>query len=1219
MRGVIVLNLKKIELHGFKSFADKTEIPFESNVTGIVGPNGCGKSNVIDAVRWVLGEQAPKTLRVTKMPDLIFNGTTNRLSLSYCEVSLYLDNEDRRYNVDFDEVVITRKLVRGGEGEYFINRQRCRHKDIIDLFRDTGIGREGYSIIGQGKIDEILSNSPEGRRKIFEEAAGISRQKARKVETERKLERARLDMSRINDILQEVGASLGPLEKEASDACKVKALREKLKYLEVAYFLYQCDNSADTRDRIRAKLKKINDDLSLQTTELDRLNHDYNVTMMGIENGTKYSNMIRDQITELLVAAEKAQGDGRALGKDIDYINQDNFNISEGRKINKVKLEEKAKLIEEKFNLSVEKSKELSLKEIESEEVTKEYNKISYSVEQQEKTLELSNEMFVDRLSKNAEIDKDVAALELERKLLVDGLSTDREEYEDKKSLSSKVSKLRDNFVNEKASLEKEKSEKVQELSLANENKSNAENEFKEMQQRKTFLQQRVQNYEFKKSVIEENINSYNDYDGSIQNLMSYAKDHPEVEDKIIATVAEIITVPKDLQVAIEIALGKSIQNIITKNEYDASDLMKVLRNNNLGRATFLPMTTIKYNDLPREYERALDEDGVVGVASELIRYDSKYANIISNLLGRTVIVEDQDTAIRVSKKYGYSFRSITLEGDLYSPSGALTGGSVSKGTARILSRENEKEDIIKKIRQAKKDLELISADIKDREEELKELTSAVSVISSRIAKLDIEITKVEGDISKCDRELDFYQSEMKKLFAGNEGSLQRLEEIEKLLKEAGKNKESISSDKTTSDDYINDLRNKLFEDRQQREILNKQVTAVMMEVTALKNEVESLEKEIVGLKAECKIIEQELLDFDVREKYNNGRLERLKKDLETLVSNSKEQAQIDELKKQLNELEEEKDRMNALVKELDQKRIEQNDLVNKTKEKAIREEANLEMVDTQIAAMSQRMEENYGYDLDMSKAYFETVDPSSIDVEFVPDKANTEINSIRRKIERFGPINELAEEKFREESDRYNDLNNQFNDVQKAEQDLVQIINELTAEMVEKFTASFNIINENFNEVFKELFGGGRAKMELEKGVNVLEAGIEIMAEPPGKKLSNLAPLSGGERALTAIAILFAIIKLNPMPFSILDEIEAALDETNARLFAQYLNKFSKHTQFIVVTHRKPTMQLCNTLFGVTMQEKGVSKTVRVKLEEAEKHAEIKKNKDDQPKQEAN
>ena len=1209
------MNLKKIELHGFKSFADKTEIPFESNVTGIVGPNGCGKSNVIDAVRWVLGEQAPKTLRVTKMPDLIFNGTTNRLSLSYCEVSLYLDNEDRRYNVDFDEVVITRKLVRGGEGEYFINRERCRHKDIIDLFRDTGIGREGYSIIGQGKIDEILSNSPEGRRKIFEEAAGISRQKARKVETERKLERARLDMSRINDILQEVSSSLGPLEKEASDACKVKALREKLKYLEVAYFLHQCDNSADTRERIRQRLRKIGEELSEQTKELDRLNHDYNVTMMGMENGIKYSEMLHNQITDLMVAAEKALGEGRALGKDIEYAKQDNVAIAENRKENQIKLSEKAKLIEEKYNLSVEKSNELKLKEMESEDLNKEYTRISLSVDQQEKAIEASNEMFVDRLSRNAEIDKDVAALKLEQKLLLDGLSSNKDEYEDKKALSLKVSKIKEQFQQEKDLFEKEKTEKMEELRLANINKKNADDELKELQNKVIYLETRIKNSTFKKELIEENINNYNDYDGSIQNLMAYAKEHPEVKDKIIATVAEVISVPKDLQLAIEIALGKSIQNIITKNEYDASDLMKVLRNNNLGRATFLPMTTMKYNDLSKEQERALDEDGVVGVASELIRYDSKYNNIFSNLLGKTVIVEDQETAIRISKKYGYSFRSITLEGDVYSASGALTGGAAGKVGGKILARESEKEYFIKEIRKAQKDLELISEDIKDREVECKELANAVNVISSRLTKLDIEITRLDGDISKCDREIDFYQSDMKKLFAGNEGSLTRLEEIEKLLKEADKHKENISSDKTSTDDYITELKNKYYEDKQLRESLNKQVTDVMMEVTALKNEIDLLTKEVASLKTECKILEQELVDLDVREKFNNGRLERLNRELEKVVSNSKEQTQINELKTKLAELEVERSRMNDLVKELDQKRIEQNDLVNKTKAKEVREEANLEMVDTQIAALSQRMEENYGYDLDKAKDYFVTVDPSSLEIEFIPEKANSEISSIRKKIERFGPINELAEEKFREETERFEDLNKQFTDVQNAEQDLVQIINELTAEMVEKFTASFNVINENFNEVFRELFGGGRARMELEKGVNVLEAGIEIMAEPPGKKLSNLAPLSGGERALTAIAILFAIIKLNPMPFSILDEIEAALDETNARLFAQYLNKFSKHTQFIVVTHRKPTMQLCNTLFGVTMQEKGVSKTVRVKLEEAEKHAEVNKNKEEQPK----
>ncbi len=1199
------MNLKKIELLGFKSFADKTEIPFESNITGIVGPNGCGKSNVIDAVRWVLGEQAPSTLRVTKMPDLIFNGTANRRSLSYCEVSLYLDNSDHRYPIDFDEVVVTRKLDRSGESEYLINKQSCRLRDVIDLFRDSGIGKEGYSIIGQGKIDEILSSKPDGRRKIFEEAAGISRHKARKIETERKLDRARQDMARISDILTEVASSLGPLEQEAKDAAKAKALRAELKFQEVSQFLYQCENSSANREKIRTKLNKLTEELESETKEWERLNSDYNVTMMGIENGDKYSNMVRDNITSLMVAAEKAAGDGRALGKDIDHIKEDNTKIKDERLSSRTKLDEKARLIEEKFALSVEKRDELALKKDALIAVQKAYNEISHSVEQQEKAIEASTEMFVNRLSKTAALEKDVAELELERKMLLDSVASDKDEYNDKKNASDKISKERDEFVSRKEFLLREKEEKQAELAVAEDNKRNADNELKELLTRKTELETRIQNLDFKRKTIEENISNYFDYEDSIQNLMSYAQKHPEVSEKIVATVAEVMSVPKDLQLAIEISLGRSLQNIITRNEYDASDLMRTLRENNLGRATFLPMTTIKYADLSREQARVTDEDGVIGIASELVNYDSEYDNIFSNLLGRTVIVEDQKTALRVSKKYGYSFRTVTLEGDVYATSGALTGGTAVRSRSRILSRESEKEDIVKKLRQAKKDLELFTLDAESRTAECKELANAVGVIGSRLAKLDVEITAVQGEIDRCDKQIALFESDLKKLFEGKEGDLKRIQEIETMLKEVSRNKQNIDSEKVDADDYVAELKNKYYEDKQRREAVNAEVTEAMMAVNAVQNEIETLEKDIAALKAECKMLEQSLLELDMRERFNTTRLAQIEAQLEKSVFSKEDQDKLNSLRAELEGLEQKKVEMNALVKELDAKRIEQNEIVNKTNEKRIREEANLAMIDSQIEAMSQRMQENYGYDFDMAKSYRDGIDPETCTYVFDPNKANAEINSLRKRIERIGPVNELAEEKFAEESNRYSDLQRQYDDVAKAEQDLMGIIAELTSEMIEKFTASFNQINKNFNEVFRELFGGGSARMELEKGVSVLDAGIEIMAEPPGKKLSNLAPLSGGERALTAIAILFAIIKLKPMPFSILDEIEAALDDANVHLFAQYLNKFSQYTQFIVVTHRKPTMQLCDTLFGITMQEKGVSKTVRAKLEEAYKHAE--------------
>ncbi len=1206
------MNLKKIELLGFKSFADKTEIPFETNITGIVGPNGCGKSNVIDAVRWVLGEQAPSTLRVTKMPDLIFNGTANRRSLSYCEVSLYLDNSDHRYPIDFDEVVVTRKLDRSGESEYLINRQSCRLKDVIDLFRDSGIGKEGYSIIGQGKIDEILSSKPDGRRKIFEEAAGISRHKARKIETERKLERARADMARISDILNEVGTSLGPLEQEAKDAAKAKALRAELKFKEVSQFLYQCENSNANRDKIRAKLGKLTEELTAETKELDRLNSDYNVTMMGIENGDKYSNMVRDEITSLMVAAEKAAGDGRALGKDIDHIKEDNAKIKDERLQSNAKLSDKARQIEDKFNLSVEKRNELGAKKEALAAVQEEYANISRSVEQQEKAIEASTEMFVNRLNKTAALEKDVAELELERKILLDSVASDKGEYNEKKTASDKVSKEMEEYVSRKEFLLREKGEKSAELAQAETNKQSADNELKELLARKTELETRIENLEFKRKTIEENIASYFDYEDSIQNLMSYAAKHKDVADKIIATVAEVISVPKDVQLAIETALGRATQNIITKDEYDAADLIAVLRENRLGRVTFLPMTTMKYNDLPREHARVVDEDGVIGVASELIGYDSKYDNIFSNLLGRTVIVEDQQTALRISKKYGYSFRTVTLDGAVYSTSGALTGGTNAQNRSRILSRENEKEEIVKKLRQAKKDLELFTLDAESRTSECKELLNAVGVISSRLAKLDIEITAVQGEIDRCQKQIALYDADMQKLFAGKETDLARIKTIEETLKEVSRSKQSVDSEKVDADDYVAELKNKYYEDKQRREALNADVTKAMMEVTATQNEIEALEKDIAALKAECRMLEQSLYELDIREKFNATRLTQIEAQLAKSVFSQEEQSKLDALRAELAGLEQKKVEMNALVKELDVKRIEQNEVVSKVNEKRIREEANLQMVDSVIESMSQRMQENYGYDFEMAKEYRDGVDLEATGYVFEPDKANAEINALRRKIERIGPVNELAEEKFAEESARYSDLQRQYEDVSKAEQDLMGIIAELTSEMIEKFTASFNQINKNFNEVFRELFGGGSARMELEKGVSVLDAGIEIMAEPPGKKLSNLAPLSGGERALTAIAILFAIIKLKPMPFSILDEIEAALDDANVHLFAQYLNKFSQYTQFIVVTHRKPTMQLCDTLFGITMQEKGVSKTVRAKLEEAYKHAEEPKKSDD-------
>ena len=1207
-----VLNLKKIELQGFKSFADKTEITFEHNVTGIVGPNGCGKSNVIDAVRWVLGEQSPSALRCNRMSDLIFNGTNNRRSQSYCEVSLYLDNADKRYPIDFDEVVITRKLDRSGDSEYLINRQVCRLKDIVDLFRDSGIGKEGYSIIGQGKIEQILASKPEVRRQIFEEAAGISKHKARKIETERKLDRTRDNMSRLNDIIVEIQGQLGPLEKEAKDASKAKELRAELKKLEVTLFLYQCENSATLREKISQKLQKIVTEIETLTTDLERVSRDYTLTRNDIENSDTYANRLREEVTNLMLAAERASGEGRTLGVKMDFLKKEATDIENEILENKTKLSERAELIEKRFLERQAKQEELQIKKEALSKISAQYIELVNSVEQQEKAINLSNDLLLDRMNKKAEVDKNHVTLELERKMLEESISSDKGDYNEKKQLLKLTEKARETEQAKLDVLTKERVAKQEEKDIADKNFNDTDNEQAEFEIKKRELEKRIDNLKFKISLVEEYIKGFEGYDGTIKNLMEDASTNPSLKRKILGTVGQIITVPKDLQTAIEIALGNSIQNIITNDERDAADLIDHLRQHSYGRATFLPMTAVKANPLNREQERVLSEDGVIGVASEIIRYDSKYDAIMSNLLGRIVIVEDKEIGIKISKKYNKSVRLVTLEGDVFATSGAITGGSIGSKAAKILSRESELEALNKSLRSATKELEMVVASIEEVQEEAQELERAVKVIAARLVQIDKDIIDANGKISRLDSEMAIYQADMNKLFAGNEAAFNRIKELDELLELANKSQADIETERISADDYINEAKNKYYEDKQKRDAMNAEVTEATIAVSNAETVLGNIDRDIVTFRDECRKIEQSLVDLDVRGKMNTAELKKVQESLASQRFSDEDQAKLDAMREEIKQIDQHKANLNALLGELDEKKTAVNNALTSTTEKRAREEAALERIDIDIANMSERIQESYGLDYELAKEFQEGCKEDEIVVNFNASTAPNEIASIRRKIERIGPINELAEARFEEESERHNELKQQFDDLAAAEQDLVNIIKELTTEMIEKFTTSFEQINKNFGEVFSELFMGGRAKLELEKGVDVLKAGIEIMAEPPGKKLSNLSLLSGGERALTAIAILFAIIKLKPMPFSILDEIEAALDENNADLYARYLKKFSTVTQFIVVTHRKPTMQLCEVLYGVTMQEKGVSKQVRVKLADAIKQVEEEQKKGD-------
>ncbi|MDD3947077.1 MAG: chromosome segregation protein SMC, partial [Clostridia bacterium] len=992
----------------------------------------------------------------------------------------------------------------------------------------------------------------------------------------------------------------------AKDAAKARDLKRKLKQLEVRYFLHQCENTSSEREKVHQCLEKISRDYAAKEEELKSATAEYNAAMMDSVNSDLYGNRLRDQITELLVNAEKAAGETRLFAERLANLRKEAQNISsetiqlEGRQ------NDRQREKEEKIASYNEKTLILSEKKRTYEMLQNNLSELSSSVSQQEKEIEKTNSMMMDSMDKLSEIDKNKAKLEIERDILNDSIKIAKEDLKEKKAHLAEAIKERDGHMSSLQQLLQEKDTKQKDKALADQNLAECLADLRAAQKDLGASEQYYAALDAKIKMVEEFINDYTGYQESVRRLMNEANINPSVKRRILGTVGDVITVPHDLQLAIETALGAGIQNIITPDEHAAGELIDLLRQKGFGRATFLPLTTVRPNPFPREHERALEEDGVIGIASELIRNDPKYDKVISSLLGKTLVVEDRDTAFKVSKKYRYGFRIVDINGDIVSQSGSVSGGSHSGRTNRILSRESELEELKKKLVSTNKKIEMLKASINDYQQESTELDKAAGVIGARVHKLDVDIGSLEGKVSSADTDVKAYQTTIAKLESTLTNNHARIEELVNLIKASEKNKDDMSAEKTMATDFVNEAKDKLFTSKQNLAALNKKVTDAYVEVSNLQNEIEVINKDLSAIKAENNLIHQSLLDLKARKATNDKELSDMQTRAEKVSGSEDNNEEITKLRKELQELNEHKKRMQDKIAELDEIRTALNKQCSDINERRIREEASLERIDIDIANLSTRISEDYDLNYESAKQFAKD---NPIEGEFDPVKAPQESTSLRRKIERMGPVNELAEEKFVSEKNRYEDLKKQYDDLVRAESDLVKIIAELTSEMIEKFSKSFDRINQNFQEVFKELFGGGTARLELEKGENlsVLDAGIEIMAEPPGKKLTRISLLSGGERALTAIAILFAIIKLNPMPFSILDEIEAALDEANASLFAQYLRKFSKSTQFIVVTHRKPTMELADMLYGVTMQEKGISKLVSAKLDDAIKTAESK------------
>lgn len=1190
------MKFKKMEIYGFKSFADKVQVKFESGVTGIVGPNGCGKSNVADSIRWVLGEQSAKALRGSTMQDVIFNGTEKRKPQSFAEVSLYFDNTEKIFACDYDEVVLTRKLYRSGESGYAINKTPCRLKDIAELLRDSGVGRESYSIIGQGRIDELLSAKPEDRRAVFEEAAGISKLKNRKAESLKRLNNTKENLIRIDDILHELEIQIDPLTKQAETAKKYLEYKERLKTLEVNNYIYQYDSSSSSKEEITNRLNGINEEINLKTSEFDKTVEDYGQTSGKIAETDSEIERLRDELLTLTVGLEKQAGESRLLQEKITTLGDTktrltglidalNVNLSElkdalnkntdTKKLKTIVLEELTKKIEESSTILNETTLKISTLENKSEEET---------------------QKLVENLGKLGDIKAQISSLRAEIKALEDReleLSKAKEQNGEKfdgymkeyNEIDAAVKKL----CNQKsAKIEEQKEEKQNNLKLAYKQAA-IEDDIKDLIGSMHSLTSKV-------NLLKEMQKENDGYQASIKRILQDAKNNTTLAGKFVNVVARLMKVPEKYETAIDMALGSSVQNIVTKNENDAKFVIEYLKANNIGRATFLPITSMKprrINDEAREIISKTPK--VCGVADELVLFDKEYANVFSSLLGSTVIVEDMTVAVQVAKATRYSFKIVTLEGDVISPSGTMSGGSKKVLAVSLIGREREIADAEKQIK------EIVSRK-EQKEKELEDVKKQQELFDKKLEEFDASIHEIDLEIAKENESLVKFNELMMALKDEED------QENETLLA-LKENKKALTDRLNAFTKYENDLNSGKIEEGATKNpelyLLKQKRDSETETLTELKVKRASAESELVSVDAETLRINDEI--DTVNEKIKQARLE-MQQCLKELGNNENQfasvvdkkayQANVDKLQGVRDKLASydtiKKNLSNKLASLAEQKLVLSNE-IQRANDRKFKEESALIKIDSDIEVMQERVWEEYGLTYTTALEY--KVENHNI------EEGLQESAKLKKQIAGLGNVNVNAIESLNDVSERFKDLNAQRDDLVNAEQDLTKIIDSLTSEMEGKFKIEFNKINNNFQGVFRELFGGGRAELRLTDPDNCLECGIDIAAEPTGKKLQNITLLSGGERALTAIAILFAILKLRPMPFCVLDEIEAALDDANVERFAKYLKRFSSYTQFIVITHRKPTMELADTLYGVTMEERGVSKVVSVQLSEAIKH----------------
>ena len=1189
------MNFEKVELYGFKSFADKAEIKFGNGITGIVGPNGCGKSNVADAIRWVLGEQSAKSLRGSSMQDVIFAGTQNRKSLSYCEVSLFFDNTRHIFNLDFNEVIITRKLYRSGESEYFINKQPSRLKDIIDLLHECGIGKEGYTIIGQGKVEEIMSAKPEDRRVIFEEATGIAKFKSRKVESERKLERTRENILRYSDILSEIENRLEPLEKQAEKAREFNELSEQLKFHELNTYIGKVDGVATAKGRINDRINGINEETELKKRDLETAQAENEKILAEIDGADLKLKKLNDELADRRVGMEKSSGAKQLFEQRISYLNsqieRSVKEIEENRAVIS-ECDEAYKKSDGEYKAAEKELKELSEK---AENLSKRLLNLSEKLALGEELAQSNQRKIIKSIESLSDFKLNKGAVGIERANLhdklkelsarSDELSLKRDAvFSDKEKTDKRIDELDRSVYDYKNRI----AEKEDEVRDGNEKAASVDNDIFRLNSLISTLITRDNFYRDMKE-------KYEGYAPAVKLLMQEAKKNPSVKSRVKGVVAELIKSDKKFDVALETALAMGAQNVVTANTEDAKYLIEYLKTNKMGRITFLPVSSVKPRVKSAEVVKALKETGALGVADEIVSYDKEFENVISNLLGNTLIVDTLANAKFIADKYRFAFKMVTLDGDVFSPQGSMTGGSRRADTQGVLSSDRRIEENAEQLKASRDKMEALKAEKSKiegaRDKHFAELEILNDAYNGARQELMVEREKqsaFEKTLSDLDREIESV-SDL------SDSVSKRLNEIEQSYQNYESGGKKSEEEKAAAMQSADKQQAEYDALRRERDEISMQSTEIQVAITEKKATLGNLSQEMDRLKIAEKDANSSIASLTESVEGAKGIIEELKLEEEKVALTKEEQEKVNELREEIENIETYKGGLREKMNKNAELREGLNNVLTELAERKHGEEIALAKIDSDLEYMGQTIAEDYQLDYE-SALKFKAEGYDVIEGE-------KEINRLRKKRSSLGAINATAIEDSKALKERFDEMTTQKEDLLKAESDLKEAIDKIKGEMIAQFDEGFKKINENFQKIFKELFGGGRAMLELDYSQveDRLEAGVEIIAEPPGKKLQKLSLLSGGEKALTAIAILFSILRLRPMPFCVLDEIEAALDEANVDRFARYLKKFSEETQFIVITHRKPTMELADALFGVTMQEKGVSKMVSVKLADVE------------------